>query len=226
MSGRWLGDVRAKLYGYDPAASGVNKWTPLNASHFSSSGTMSVYNAVEDDTAPASGLMMMGESRSGPKSAMSADGDATRVVTDEYGHVVTADFNWTNRVGKVQEQAPIYDHYQGETLADETNGTDGTYYYYLDWASYRYGGLQFVLNGGSGSVTVTVEATLQDDGTDPASCSYEDVTNDLFGVASFTASDMAIISNPVPFKYLRIKVVASTGGANDADWTVYSRRAF
>ena len=128
MSGRWLGDVRAKLYGYDPANSGVqDSWVPTKLN--SSGETEIAWNAIEDTPAPNSGVMVMGESRTSQKAAMSANGDATRLVTDEYGQLVTAAFNWLNRTISVQETAPIHDHYQGETLADVTNGTDGTYYY-------------------------------------------------------------------------------------------------
>ncbi len=112
------------------------------------------------------------------------------------------------------------------TLADVTNGADDTYYYYMDVEATPRWALQLILGGGSGTVTVTVEGTLQDDGTAAAACAYADVTADIFGVASYTASDMLVCDVPIPFKYVRVKVVANTGGADDADWTIYARRMF
>ena len=91
---------------------------------------------------------------------------------------------------------------------------------------FKYFALQATLSGGSGTCTVTVEGTCQDDGTAPASCTYVDVTNDLFGAASFTASDMLIADGVNPFKYVRVKVVAATGAADDADWTLYLKKLY
>lgn len=53
-----------------------------------------------------------------------------------------------------------------------------------------------------------------------------DVTNDIYGAASFTASDLLIddTGKCVLFSFLRVKVVAATAGANDADWRIESTR--
>lgn len=123
---------------------------------------------------------------------------------------------------------PQSDAYAGEVLADVTNGADDTYYYYLDMSGYRRGGFQFVLDGGSGSVTVTVEGTLQDDGTAASSCTYADITSATFGVASTTSSTIWIDDTGKLglYKYIRVKVVASTSAADDADWSIYSKRLY
>lgn len=126
------------------------------------------------------------------------------------------------------ESNPISSHHSETTVASVTNGTDGTYYYYLDMDGYRELGLQLILDGGSGTVTVTVECTVQDDGTAPASCTYNDVTSSVYGSASFTASTMLFDTNKVlgECKYVRVVVVASTAAANDADWTIYAKRLY
>jgi hypothetical protein len=118
--------------------------------------------------------------------------------------------------------------YESETLAAVTDGTDGTYYYYVDMAGYKQLGLQLIIGAGSGSVTVTVEGTTQDDGTAQASCTYIDVTNGIYGAANFTASAALYDSDRKcgNFKYLRVKVVANTGGADDGDWTIFSKKLF
>lgn len=110
-----------------------------------------------------------------------------------------------------------------KTLAAVTNGADDTYYYYLEMDEFRYAVIQAILSGGSGTVTVTVEATV-DPNTTLASANWEDITSSFFGVANITATGMFVIDTPVAFKAIRVKVVASTGDADDADWTLYSVR--
>lgn len=133
-------------------------------------------------------------------------------------------------IGKVvtYEQAAFFPQgtSSSRTLADVTNGADGTYYYYIDMEGYRESVYQLELNGGSGTVTVTVEGSVQNDGTAADSCEYDDVTSATFGSASFTSSTTLVdnASKLAVFKYVRIKVVAATGAADDADWTIYHRR--
>lgn len=103
------------------------------------------------------------------------------------------------------------------------SGIDNTYYYYYDMEKARFLSTQLELDGGSGSVTATLEATVQDDGTPQGSCIYQDVTSDLFGVANATSDDLWILDTPTPFKYVRVKIIALTGGANDASWSIYSK---
>jgi hypothetical protein len=144
------------------------------------------------------------------------------------GASTPAGYDSSTGTTKVTEQDPLSQHYDSATLADVTNGTDGTYYYYVDMNGYRKLGLQLELSGGSGTVTVTVEGTIQDDGTAQASCTYQDITNDTFGQANFTATDMLIDNGEklAAFHFVRVKVVAATGGANDADWTIYSKKLY
>jgi hypothetical protein len=119
---------------------------------------------------------------------------------------------------------PPWTHYAGETLADLTGVAIGTYNYYLDMATFRQLGLQFVF-GGAGTVTLTVEASAQDDGTAPASVAYKDVTNAVFGSASFPSSDFIVDDARflASAKWVKVKVVVS--GAT-ADYTIYSRRSW
>jgi len=122
---------------------------------------------------------------------------------------------------------------QGKTpdfvqVAAVVNGVDNTYDYYI---SRRFGnqstGFQFVLGNGSGAVTATIAATMQDDGTAPAGCVYQDVTVALTGATPvaapggtyFNANLLAVA------RYIRVRVVAATGGANDGDWNIQYRSA-
>lgn len=102
------------------------------------------------------------------------------------------------------------------TLANVTNGTDDTYYYSFVVDPFRYAVIQCTLSGGSGTVTVSLEASNDNS-------NWTDITLDRFGVASITASNSFDYDVPITWAYLRVKVVASTGGANDADWTIVVR---
>lgn len=108
-----------------------------------------------------------------------------------------------------------------DTVAAVTNGTDGTYSYYIDYETYKNCAIQSIISGGSGTVTYTFETTAQNDGTAAASCTYVDTTLALTGTASYTATNYHLFDTNLVCKYLKIKVVASTGGANDGDWTFY-----
>jgi len=122
----------------------------------------------------------------------------------------------------------IADQHIGEILVEVVDGADGTYYYYVDMDTFRSSGYQLILSGGSGTCTATIEATLLSDGTVPASCTYADVTLAITGVATITVSNIAVdnANKLATTKYVRIKIVAATAAANDADWTIYGNRLY
>jgi len=118
--------------------------------------------------------------------------------------------------------------YTGETLASETDQTDGTYYYYTDMSGYRKTGFQLQgISAGSGHITITCEGTLQDDGTAAASCNYQDITSGVFTIASGIADDLWIddAEKLACYKYVRLKVVADSGD-NTCDYTIYSKKLY
>ena len=188
-------------------------------------GIVDDWDEVHDAACGTDGALMMGIARSSQETAVASD-DAVRPVFNVYGEQILAGYDWSAQNIRTAETDPISTHHVEETLAAVTNGADDTYYYYWDMDGFKYFALQATLSGGSGTCTVTVEATIQDDGTAPASCTYVDVTNDLFTVASITASDMLIADTVNPFKYVRTKVVAATGAADDADWTLYLKKLY
>jgi hypothetical protein len=111
---------------------------------------------------------------------------------------------------------PLPDYYVETTLANVTNGTDGTYTYAVDMTGKRVSGFHMELDGGSGTVTVTLEGFI---GTHTT---MVDITNQVFSVVN-TQSDaiwldtLGVLST---FTRVQIKVVAYTVGANDADWLI------
>jgi len=171
------------------------------------------------------GFMLMGQARSTQRAAVTED-DAVRPAYSLYGEQIIKGHDYSTNSNRVEETDPISSHHVEETLAAVTNGADATYYYYFDMDGAKHFTTQLILNGGSGTATVTCEVTIQDDGTAPASCTYVDVTNDLFGAATFVASNMLIADQNYGFKYVRYKVVAATGAADDADWTIYNKKLY
>jgi hypothetical protein len=137
--------------------------------------------------------------------------------------------NKATNAARVEETQPLSQTYVSETLADSGTISDtADYYYYVDMAGFRKSGYQFeVTLGGSSTVAITFWGTMQDDGTAPASCAYQDITEDVFGVVSFTGDDIAIDNDEklAAFKYVRIKV-AYTEDTEDADssWIIYHKR--
>jgi hypothetical protein len=160
------------------------------------------------------------------------DGDATVLQTDANGYLksVSKSYDSSTQADKTAEVNPLSSQYVSETLVDETNiTTNTTTYAYFDMNGFR----NFTLQGETSDaaptdvLTVTVEASCQDDGTAAASCAYQDVTNALFGVASWVDTDfMAIGDTPMALKYVRVKYVTSNGAGNDADLTVYLKKQY
>lgn len=122
-----------------------------------------------------------------------------------------------------------------ETLASVTAGsaTNDTFYYYIDMqtpVNFRKAGIQFEWTaGGTGTVTVTVEGTIQDDRTAADSCTYQDITNGTFGVASWTDDFIAIdcLERLSCYRYVRVKVVTltvDTTAVTGTAWSIFSKQ--
>ena len=109
------------------------------------------------------------------------------------------------------------------TLINLTNPAAGTYVGYIDMQGAKYAGIQFEKFAGTDSTTLTLEATIQDDGTlAPAITTWQDVTSAFTGSASFTADAMLFIDTVVACKFIKVQVVVA-GGAGDAEFAVYSK---
>lgn len=167
-------------------------------------------------------------------SGVDAGGTYYTLLTDSNGQLQLANFTALTLSNRVEEIDPLSQHYVAETLANVTDAADATYDYYVDMAGFRQAAFQLYLNCGLGTVTATCWGTVQDDGTAPAACNYLDVTNDLFGVASLVAAagaatDMWVAdTGAAGFKYMRIRIIANTGGAGAqlGDWYIYHKRLY
>jgi len=164
------------------------------------------------------GLMTMTESRTGQKTAMSASGDATRPVSDEYGQAVGSAFVWSTRKDGVTEANPISTHYLNQSLVDTTNVSAATHYYPSATGGSMDGYKDMSLTGkfidADGTLTLTLEVTNDEDRlfTDTASVYfYDDELNATVATKTVTnGTELFELSvNNCNFRYYRWVVVAS-----------------
>lgn len=156
-----------------------------------------------------------------------SDGDVSDLLTDVYGRLRQAVEDVVQNANRSTEVDPISAHHESSTIIDETSidNAGNPYYAYIDMDGARCLGVQGEIALTLDTIAVTVEATIQDDGTAPASCDYQDITNAVAGVANFTASFMLLIDTPLPVKYVRI-AYSVAGGADDADFTCYIKKMY
>jgi len=126
---------------------------------------------------------------------------------------------------------PDWSRFGFEPLVEVTNEVDGTRYYPVDMAGYSRLDAMLIIDGGSGGatgMTVTTEGSLIDDGTSASAVTYIANTLAAYGASNFQASALLIDTAGYwgGVKYARFKTVSSTGGANDADITIWIRRSY
>lgn len=187
-------------------------------------------NVAHDAADSGNPIKVGGRARTSQLDA-TANNDRTDAAFNEHGEQVIAGYNWSNGKIGTEETDPISSHHLEETLAAVTDGADDTYYYYVDMDGYTGHNLHTEVSGGSGTCTLTIEGSWQDDGTAQASCTYQDITQygyedvlDGTGNASYTADAVLAKKANINPKYIRVKIVAATGAADDADWTIYSKK--
>jgi len=145
-----------------------------------------------------------------------------RLMISSTGGLKTGGYVDAANAQRTNEIDPLDQKYNEDTLADVTNGTGAptTYHYYVDMAGYRYLATQMTLTG---SLTVTYRCSVACT-VAPGSCTYQDVTNDAFGVVSFTATDMATDNSMklAGCKYVDVQVIAAGGGSDD--WLITAKK--
>jgi len=157
------------------------------------------------------------------------DGTNIRLIAvDSYGYLKIAGYNDSSSNISFVDDNPLNLQYlssENEYVNIATNTTD---YVYIDMTGYRYIGIQGDTSGSTptDTLTVTFEGSNQS-GTAAASCSYQDITNDISGVANYVDTDfMVLVDTALPIKYLRIKIVTSNDSGNDADLTLYIKKFY
>lgn len=184
--------------------------TSLETKDFATETTLASVKTATETTATNSGLI-------------NTSVGLIKTALDSVLALFTDVVDTSSNLVRVAEQDPLPYHLISEVLDNLTNGTDGTYTKYFNPRTFKYNGIRIAGNGGSGSITATIEATMQDDGTAAASCVYSDVTLDIFGSSSFvitSASILDLLDNTgkmMFYKYVKVNYVLDTSGANDAD---------
>jgi hypothetical protein len=184
------------------------------------------WDAVHDSVAGTDGVRVEAYASDSQVTAVSANGDDVRMAASRHGELYDASHTYPTQSNRSEEIDPANQWYEYSTLAAVTNGTDGTYYYYIPMAGYMRLDMQAELSGGTGTIALTVEGSIQADGTAPASLTYQDVTNLAYGSASFAATNMLIDNTQFfgAFNYVRVKIVAAA--TNTADWTLYIKKTW
>lgn len=151
-----------------------------------------------------------------------SDGDILPFAVDDTGQIRGAAFDPTAKVDRFANIFPVWEHFGFETLASVTNGADGTYNYYVDLEGYNRFGLGILAGASTGSFTLDISGTIQNDGTAPASIvEWQSISTDfLGGTKTYTTTAIDTFGNGEGvvdhFKYLKITIV-STASAT-ADW--------
>lgn len=179
-------------------------------------------DGTEDAAVPSDGAIIMVEARSTQKTAVDS-GDAVIPVANLNGELALAGYDWTNGYHDVAEQNPISADYDPVEHANVTNGVDATYPYEITMDGYKWLGIQLKLSNGSGTCTVKIYGKMHTDSD------YVDISS-LYGAASWTGTGSPHILTDTfragQFHKIKIEVVASTGGSNDADWQVSSKKLY
>lgn len=185
------------------------------------------WDATHDSAVTADGPQVMGQARSSQSTAVTND-DATRLVTNVYGELVVSGYDWSAQNVRMAETDPLSQHHVEETLASVSSQGTATTQYYFDMDGFRTFAVQIQDNpGAAGNNVYTFNASLQDDGTAPASVAYQDVTNAWFGATSFTATAFLERDTPVAVKYVRVTVARNNGAvAADGAWDLYLKKLY
>ena len=97
----------------------------------------------------------------------------------------------------------------------------------IDMLGFKYLGMQIVTNNGVSPIdliTVTTEATWQDDGTNAENCEYEPTTNLWFKVASLVNDNGVFDADAVTTcRYAKVNY-AVTGAGGDRNLTLFYRK--
>ena len=188
-------------------------------------GTVDDWDAVHDAAVASDGPQVMWEAHSAQPAAV-ADGDAVRPAANVYGQPITAGYTWATNSNRGTETNPLDQRTVNTIPVDVTDyaetASPHTEYYYSANTGYRYNAWQLSLDSDNGTVTATIECTIEPDCA-PAACTWFDVTADAFGVASLQSAGGANaldqwVDNDQKLAgctYTRIVVIYATGNAND-----------
>lgn len=163
--------------------------------------------------------------------------DDTAIDSGDYGvlrltedrNLVIAGYNELTEAVRVEEVDPLSSHTTYTKLVEENITTNTTSYHYIPMDGRRYVGIQAITDGTTpaDTLTMTIEATMQNDGTALASCDWYDITETLTGETSFVDEDWQVeVDTPLPVYAIRVKYVTSNDSGNDCDFTLNIRSMY
>ncbi len=137
------------------------------------------------------------------------DGLAKRIIVDLYGRLIPADFTFDTQSSRKEEVNPAYTWHVEDVLADGIS--DSATDLFIDMDGYRLQSTEMIVN--SGTPTLTVHATLLDDGTAPAdiaAAAWIDVTEEWYDDESYSVSKLLERDVFVTVKYIWLELAAGT----------------
>jgi len=199
----------------------------------SGSSTTLTYNIVGFDlvTSPAgteAAAAARGEIVTAKPTAGSG-GSLAGVILNEFRELIVAGYDYVKNAIRIIITNPDSSKHIEEELADMSNGTDGTYEYFLDMDDFIGNGIQADISAGQGTVTMSLEGSIQDDTSPPSSVSFHDITQygftNLLGVAaaSYTSDVILALKKEARLKWIKVKIVANTGN-DSGNWVIYAKR--
>jgi hypothetical protein len=190
-------------------------------------------NAAHDAPDVGNPIKIGGYATAADRADVSTEGDRVDASFDLAGYIRSRSkaYDTSSQADKQVEQAPIYTHHTPLLQVEVTNETNGTNNRRVNVSSYDQVILNFNGVAGNDTITLTIEASSQDDGTDIASAAYEDISQygvttltQALGAANYT-DDVMFLINVKGMEFLNVKTV-STGGNNDGDYNEYLRAAY
>jgi hypothetical protein len=202
----------------DQIAIRVNQYGELIISTSGSSGgSVAVAGDVAHDAVDSGNPVKIGFRARDTLITAVVEDDRTDGVADVYGRQYThsASHDTLSVTDNVTLGNGPETQHQGGTLADITNAVAGPTYYYIDMSGYNHLSLQFEIS--SGSPTLTVEGTLEDNGTAADSCVYQDIGSATFGAASWTTDSILVDDSGKCGGYHFIRVAVAGSGTEDLE---------
>lgn len=189
-------------------------------------GPLSI-QGVDADDAPVTvnPIVVGGVHYADPSANPIDDGDAGYLLlTDERRAAIE------NRVYDAPTDAdrnvPVWsppDLFQPEGITGSASG-NGTTSYYVSMGPFSRWSLQFI-PAIAGGETITMRVFQSDhDVDDPTLATYQDVTNEFFGVPGFTTARWVEPSNATRTKFLRIDVIITGYTAGSPAWTIHAAK--
>lgn len=161
------------------------------------------------------GMVVTGTSASGAEVLQVLRG----VVPDEGASAPPPSYDAGSGTDVISNATPEWAHVL--TQQESASGLgNGTYEYYIDWETFHELTLQWTRSSGSGTDTLKVYMSAENDDTEADSCTYIDITAVVFSAASFTASFGEMASQTFRAKYVKVEIVRTGDTGTDGAWTL------